>query len=78
MSTNAFDPRDVPLPAGYFRSKYTVSRSTFWRYRAAGMPTVRVGAKVFVRESDFVAFLKRMNGRTVSTATRNSGDKGNT
>jgi hypothetical protein len=65
MSTNTFDPRDVPLPLDYFERKYNVSRTTLWRYRKAGLPAVGVGAKCFVRESDFVAFLQKMNGKTV-------------
>ena len=65
MST-PFDHRDTPLPLSYFENKYQLSRVTLWRYRRAGLPAVGVGAKCFVRESDFVAFLEKMNGQTVS------------
>jgi len=68
MPATTFDPRDVPLPLDYFERKYHVSRTTLWRYRKAGLPAVGVGAKCFVRESDFVAFLEKMNGQTVSAA----------
>jgi excisionase family DNA binding protein len=64
----AFDHRDCPLPVSYFERKYGLSRVTLWRYRRAGLPAVGVGAKTFIRESGFVAFLERMNGRTVSAA----------
>lgn len=65
-----FDPKDCPLPLSYFEGKYKTSRVTLWRYRKAGLPAIGVGAKTFIRESDFVAFLERMNGRTVSAAPR--------
>lgn len=58
-----FDPRDTPLPLDYYERKYNVSRTTLWRYRKAGLPAVGVGAKCFVRESDFVKFLNRMNNQ---------------
>ncbi len=77
MSTNTFDPRDVPLPLDYFERKYNVSRTTLWRYRKAGLPAVGVGAKCFVRESDFEAVLEKMNGQTVSAAPLKMGSKGN-
>lgn len=54
-----FDPKDTPMPMNYFLKKYNLSRTTFWRYRRAGLPALGVGAKTFVRESDFVAFLER-------------------
>lgn len=63
---NSFDHRDTPLPVAYFERKYELSRVTIWRYRRGGLPAVGVGAKTFIRESDFVAFLERMNGQTVS------------
>jgi hypothetical protein len=56
--------KDTPLPLSYFEKKYDLSRLTLWRYRRAGLPAVGVGAKIFIRESDFVAFLHRMNGQT--------------
>jgi hypothetical protein len=62
-----FDHRDTPLPLDYYERKYDVSRTTIWRYRKAGLPAVGVGAKCFVRESDFVEFLERMNGQTVNS-----------
>lgn len=65
MSTS-FDHRDTPLPVSYFERKYDLSRVTIWRYRRGGLPAVGVGAKTFIRESDFVAFLERMNGQTVN------------
>lgn len=64
-----FDHRGTPLPLRYFEAKYGLSRVTIWRYRRAGLPAIGVGAKVFVRESDFVRFLDRMNGQIVSTAS---------
>lgn len=67
MNTS-FDSRDTPLPLSYFESKYQLSRVTLWRYRKAGLPAVGVGAKTFIRESDFVAFLEKMNGQTISAA----------
>jgi len=64
MTTN-FDHRDTPMPISFFENKYCISRITLWRYRRAGLPSIRVGAKLFVRESDFVAFLEKMNGTSV-------------
>ena len=66
-----FDHHDTPLPLSYYEKKYSLSRTTLWRYRKAGLPALGVGAKTFIRESDFVAFLERMNGQTISiTSTR--------
>ncbi len=76
MNTN-FDYRDCPLPLSYFENKYRLSRVTIWRYRRAGLKAVGVGAKTFVRESDFVAFLERMNGKTISAVPVKPGDRGN-
>jgi hypothetical protein len=73
----SFDHRDTPLPLDYYERKYNVSRTTLWRYRKAGLPAVGVGAKTFVRESDFVAFLEKMNGQTVSAAPFKPGTQGN-
>ncbi len=67
MSTT-FDHRDTPLPVSYFQRKYNLSRVTLWRYRRAGLAAVGVGAKTFIRESEFVAFLERMDGKTISAA----------
>lgn len=61
-----YDLNDTPLPQDYFERKYGTSRTTFWRYRNAGLETIKVGAKIFARESHFIAFLERMNGKTVS------------
>jgi hypothetical protein len=63
----SFDPKDTPLPLSFFQSKYGVSRVTIWRYRRVGLPTIKVGGKPFIRESDFVAFLERMNGKRLPT-----------
>ncbi|MSU62122.1 MAG: DNA-binding protein [Pedosphaera sp.] len=70
-----FDPRFTPLPISYFEQKYELSRPTIWRYRRAGLPSIGVGDKIFIRESDFVAFLTKMDGKTVS-AVSNKGAKG--
>ena len=66
---NTFDPNCTPMPMSYLQRKYRFSRTSGWRYACAGLPVIRVGSKVFCRESDFVAFLERMNGQTVP-ATR--------
>jgi len=78
MTANIFNPRDCPLPLDFYEHKYGVSRTTLWRYRKAGLPAVGVGAKCFVRESDFVAFLERMNGQTVSAMPLKAETQGNT
>ena len=62
-----FDYHDTPLPLAYYERKYGTSRTTLWRYRKAGLKAIGVGAKTFIRESDFVAFLERMNGQTVNS-----------
>jgi hypothetical protein len=69
--TSPFDHRDTPLPQDYYEHKYNVSRTTLWRYRKAGLHAIVVGAKIFIRESDFVAFLQIMNGRTAGPAPGN-------
>ncbi len=66
MNSPTFNPTDTPLPLDYYERKYSLSRVTLWRYRRAGLPAIGVGAKTFVRESDFIRFLERMNGQTVS------------
>jgi hypothetical protein len=71
-----FNHHDTPLPLDYFERKYGVSRTTLWRYRRAGLEAIGVGAKCFIRESDFVAFLQKMDGKTVSAAPIKSGTKG--
>jgi hypothetical protein len=55
---NAFDPKDAPLPLEFFMRRYAISRTTCWRWRARGLPTSQVGAKIFCRESDFVKWLE--------------------
>jgi hypothetical protein len=75
--TTPFDYRDTPLPLDFFVRKYDTSRPTLWRYRHAGLPAVVVGSKVFIKESDFVAFLEKMNGKTASATPlkqQNQGD----
>jgi hypothetical protein len=70
-----FNHRDTPLPLDYYERKYGVSRTTLWRYRKAGLTAIGVGAKTFLRESDFVTFLEEMNGQTVNaTPLKNRGD----
>ena len=63
-----FDHHSTPLPQDYFCRKYGTSRVLIWRYRRAGLPAIVVGSKVFIKESDFLSFLERMNGQTVSAA----------
>ena len=67
-----FDHHDTPLPLPYYEKKYSLSRTTLWRYRKSGLPAIGVGAKTFIRESDFVAFLERMNGLTASATLLNA------
>lgn len=73
-----FDHHDTPLPQEFFERKYGTSRVTLWRYRRAKLPAIVVGSKVFIKESDFVSFLERMNGKTVSAAPLKSETKENT
>jgi len=70
-----FDHHDTPLPQDFFGRKYDTSRATIWRYRRAGLPAIVVGSKVFIKESDFVSFLERMNGQTVSAAPNKEAAK---
>lgn len=74
MST--FDCRDTPLPISYYERKYELSRVTLWRYRRAGLPAIGVGAKIFIRESDFVTFLQRMNGQAVNAVNLEPSTQG--
>jgi len=62
---SAFNYNDTPMPLDYFTRKYGTSRPTLWRYRKAGLQSIKIGAKCFVKESVFVAFLEKMNGQTV-------------
>lgn len=60
-----YDPKDYPLPLDFFLNRYGISRTTAWRWRANGLPVLKVGAKLFCRESAFVAFLKQQNDHQV-------------
>ncbi len=62
------DHHESPMPPDYYERKYGVSRTTLSRYRKAGLPALRVGAKIFIRDCDFVAFLRRMNRQKVEVA----------
>jgi len=74
--SNNFDHRDTPLPHSYYKRQHDVSRVTLWRYRKAGLPAVEVGAKIWIKESDFLAFVQKMNGQTVSAVSlKNREDK---
>jgi len=53
--------RDEQIPLGSFLSHYGISRTTAWRWRKQGLPTLRVGAKIFCRVRDFEAFLVQMD-----------------
>jgi hypothetical protein len=57
------------MPMSFLRRKDTFSRTTGWRYENAGLPVLRVGGKLFCRESDFVAFLEKMDGQTLPAKT---------
>ena len=52
---------ETPMPHTYLLKKYDLSRTTFWRWRKAGLPCQTVGAKLFVRESDIVRFIADQN-----------------
>jgi len=45
------------MPADYICNKFNLSRTTLWRWRHAGLPAQRVGAKLFIKESDVIAFI---------------------
>ena len=55
---NSYDSKDCPMPFEFFLRRYAISRTTAWRWRARGLPTSQVGAKIFCRESDFVKWLE--------------------
>ena len=59
----AYDPNDCPLPLEFFLRRYDISRTTVWRWRKKGLPTLQVGAKLFCRESDFVRFLETQSAK---------------
>ena len=50
--------KSCPLPLDFFLNRYGISRTTAWRWRTRGLPTLQVGSKIFCRESDFVSFLE--------------------
>ena len=56
--TQAYDPKDCPMPLDFFLRRYGISRTTAWRWRKNGLPTLQVGAKIFCRESEFVRFME--------------------
>ena len=48
---------EIPMPHTYLLKRFNVSRTTFWRWRKAGLPCQVVAAKIFVKESDIVRFI---------------------
>jgi hypothetical protein len=56
--TQAFDPKDSPLPLDFFLRRYAISRTTARRWRKNGLATLQVGSKIFCRESEFVRFME--------------------
>lgn len=68
MLTN-FTPNDPPMPHDYVLSKYHVSRTTFWRWRKAGLECLTVGSKIFVRESEIARFIAEQSTRNGGRAT---------
>lgn len=52
---------DCPMPADFVCRKLAISRTTFWRWRKAGLPVLTVGGKLFVREVEVVRFMERVN-----------------
>lgn len=56
--TQTYDPKDCPMPLDFFLQRYGISRTTAWRWRKNGLPTLRVGSKIFCRESEFVHFME--------------------
>lgn len=57
------DHKDCPMPLEFFLHRYGLSRTTVWRWRKNGLATLRVGAKIFCRESEFVRFLETQTTR---------------
>ena len=72
-----FDYHDTPLPLDYYKKKYNLSGTTLWRYRKDGLAALVVGAKIFIRESDFIVFLQAKNGKTVKAPPLKSAPKCN-
>ena len=62
MSTNIFDPRDVPLPISHYIKTHGTSRTTLWRMETQqGLRILHVGGKRFIRPSDWAAFLEQQH-----------------
>lgn len=57
MSPSCFH-RDNPLPAAVIRQKYELSEETLSLWSQHGLPLLRVGSNVFVRESEVVRFIE--------------------
>jgi hypothetical protein len=68
--TPAYDPTDCPMPLDFFLRRYDISRTTVWRWRKNGLPTLRVGAKIFCRESDFVHFMEMQSATSQGEAAQ--------
>ena len=66
----AYDPKDCPMPLDYFLMRYGISRTTAWRWRKLGLPTLQVGAKVFCRESELVQFMEAQTPEHQKGATQ--------
>jgi hypothetical protein len=64
MTTNTFDPRDIPLPLSYYQRTYGASRTTFWRWEKQGLRILHVGGKRFIRPSDWVGFIEQQHANT--------------
>lgn len=54
-------PIDCPMPADFICRRLNISRTTFWRWRKAGLPVLTVGGKLFVRETQVIHFMERMS-----------------
>ena len=54
--------QDLPVPAPDLVKAGYVSRPTLWRMERAGLPTTRIGRRIFVRFSDLVAFREASPG----------------
>ncbi len=59
--TQLHDSKDGPLPLDFFIKNYGISRTTAWRWRKLGLPTLKVGAKIFCRESEFLRFMEEQS-----------------